>query len=282
MRAAGCACRRRAGQHHDRSDGNGKAYTPDDAAGSAQVRRLVQREDADREAAQRRHGTDDRKGDQRRVGLIGGLCQGERCQAADDQCVKRPGGEHRAQPVRGGVRERHRQHGDTGVGHAHRDGEQQSPGTTSGGQQTGGGEREGEQAGDERGRRGVCRAVAAGVLVRAERCDADADRGHEREDRRPAAARQRPPGEQAAQREADQQRAAEDHLHHQQRTGAQGRGVQDETAGLQHRADQPDRLPGEPGEQPRPAGGLARRARGLPVFDRDPRSVQHGGQRGQQ
>jgi hypothetical protein len=97
------------------------------------------------------------------------------------------------------------------------------------------------------------RHLAAGVFVRPEQGDADADRRDDREDRRPAAARQRPPGEQARHRDADEQRAAEDHLHGEQRPGTQRRGVHGEAAGLQRRADQPQRLPGEQGEQPRSA-----------------------------
>lgn len=245
---------------------------------------FVQDEDADREAGERRHRADDREGDQRGVGLVSGLGQRERCHPADDQRVERPGRGHRAQSVPEGVRERHRQHGDARVGRSRCGGEQQRPGSPAVCQQSGGGDREGDQAGDEHRSGGPSRRrpLSAGVLVRPEHREADADRRHDGDDRRPAPAGKRLPGQHAAQRDADEQRTAEDHLHREQRPGTQRRGVQGEAAGLQRRADQPQRLPGEQGEHPGPAGGLGRCARGLPVFHRDPRSVQHGGQGGEQ
>ena len=243
----------------------------------------MQDEDADREAGERRHRADDREGDQRGVGLVGRLGQGERCQAADDQRVDRPGRDDCAEPVRGGVCECHRQHGDAGVCHSRRGGEQQRSGASSGGQQAGRGDRDGDQAGDERGHGGrVPRRLTARVHVRPEQGDDDADRRHDGEDRRPAAAGERLSGEHAAQRDADEQRTSEDHLHREQRPGPQRRSVQGEAAGLQCRTDQPQRLPGKERQQPRSTGRLGRRARGLPVFHGDPRSVEHGRQRGEQ
>jgi hypothetical protein len=180
------------------------------------------------------------------------------------------------------VRERHRHHGGAGVGEPGRDRKQQSPAVPPGGQQAGRCDRDGDHAGNERSQSESSWRLTGRMAVRPEQGEDGADRRHDREDRRPAAAGQRPPGETAAHCDADEQRAAEDHLHRGQRSGPQRRGVRDEAAGFQGRAGQPQRLPGQQGQHPRPASRLSRQARGLPVFECDSGPVQHGGQCGEQ
>ncbi|HXL91127.1 MAG TPA: hypothetical protein VN969_19460 [Streptosporangiaceae bacterium] len=184
--------------------------------------------------------------------------------------------------MREAVRERHRQHGHAGVGHPSGDGKQQWPGAAPAGEQAGHGDRDGYRAGDEDGQRGPSGRVAGTVLVRSEQRDGDADRCHDGEDRQPATTGQPPPGEPSAHPDADQERAAEYQLHRGQRTGTQRRGVRSEAATLQRQAGQPQRLPYEQGQEPCSTGLTGRGPRGLPVFDRCPGSVEHGGQHGEQ
>jgi hypothetical protein len=66
-------CCGRPGQADQCRDGDREAGRHDDDADGVQVRGFVQRDDADGQAGERHHRRDRRQGDQRGIGLVGGL-----------------------------------------------------------------------------------------------------------------------------------------------------------------------------------------------------------------
>jgi hypothetical protein len=267
-----------ASQDDEGGGGPGRGEPGRDGADRAQPRDLAQEPDADDHAGGRGDRGDDWQGDHRPGGLVGGLREQKRAEAAGHHGVDRPGARYRGDAAPGYPGQGHRRYGQARVGQPGRRGQQQRPAPPGGGQARDR-RRDGRRARRCGTQPGGAQPVALsripGRAAGGQREERPDPRDHGRA-RRPRGSRQRPARPHPDDRDTDDELGGDDHLDDRQRPGPQRDGMRGKTPELRGDAEQPGRLAGQEPDQPRAPGRRGRRPGGLMLLERGADPVQDG------